>query len=121
MARILVVDDELSLLKLLQIYLTRAGHHVVCFATATEAIGHLDQDETPFDIAVLDHWLPDMSGIDLLNGVLYRRPSTLILLASGSLVDVESLHLAHPERVTFLRKPYLPRMLVEAINTLLQR
>jgi len=121
MARILVVDDELALLQLLSTYLGRLGHQVTCCATATSGLAELDRPENHFDIAVLDHWLPDMSGMDLLTGVLTRRRDLKVLVSTGSFMDLEGLQVDVDRPVGFLQKPYLPKMLGEAIDKLLQR
>ncbi|MBI3210777.1 MAG: response regulator [Candidatus Solibacter usitatus] len=120
MARILIVDDEIALLKLLETYLLRQGHTVVSCATATEGLVAMDGGVALFDVAVLDHWLPDMSGIDLIRGVIERQPSIRILVSSGSLMDIEGLGLPGGIHATFLQKPYVPKMLAETIGMLLR-
>ncbi len=121
MSRILVVDDEAPLLKLMETYLRRQGHEVVCRSTGREGLAAIDQARNPFDVAVLDHWLPDMGGMELLSGVVGLCPDLRILVSSGSLMDVESLGLPPAARVAFLQKPYLPGMLTRAVADLLQR
>jgi CheY-like chemotaxis protein len=121
MSRILVVDDEVPLLKLMETYLKRQGHEVVCCGTGSEGLEALDQADNPFDVAVLDHWLPDMGGMELLAGVVVRCPDLRILVSSGSLMDVENLGLPSTARVAFLQKPYLPKMLTQAVAELLER
>src|SRR5689334_17619234 len=120
MARILVVDDELALLQLLKTYLTRLGHEVICCASGASGLAELDQPDNHFDIAVLDHWLPDMSGMSLLTGVLARREKLKVLVSSGSFMDIENLRVPENRPVAFLQKPYLPKMLGDAIEKLLE-
>jgi DNA-binding NtrC family response regulator len=120
MARILVVDDELALLQLIKTYLTRLGHDVTCCSTASSGLALLDDPGNQFDIAVLDHWLPDMGGMDLLAGVLARREHMKVLVSSGSFMDIENLQIPENRPVAFLQKPYLPKMLGHAIERLLE-
>jgi DNA-binding response OmpR family regulator len=120
MSRILVVDDELALLQLLRTYLGRQGHEVICCATGSSGLAELDRPENHFDIAVLDHWLPDMSGMDLLTGVLSRRKDLKVLVSTGSFMDLDGIQIPDGRPVAFLQKPYLPKMLGEAIDNLLQ-
>lgn len=120
MARILVVDDEKALLRLLDIYLRRAGHSVVCCDSGRAGLAALDGAAEAFDLAVLDHWLPDMSGVDLLHSVLGLRPDLRVLVASGSLMDLEGLGLPAASKVEFLQKPYLPQALIGKLDQLLQ-
>ena len=120
MARILVVDDESALLKLLETYLARRGHQVTCCDRGQKGLDVLDADATGFDLAVLDHWLPDMSGMDLLFGVMERRPKLPILVSSGSFMDIDQMDIPPGHRVAFLQKPYLPKMLGTAVEDLLK-
>jgi DNA-binding NtrC family response regulator len=120
MPRILVVDDELALLQLLKTYLGRLGHEVICCATGSSGLAELDRPENHFDLAVLDHWLPDMGGMDLLLGVLARRENLKVLVSTGSYMDLEGFEIPEGRPVAFLQKPYLPKMLGEAIDNLLQ-
>ncbi|MBL8176481.1 MAG: response regulator [Bryobacterales bacterium] len=120
MARILVVDDERALLKLLETYLARRGHEVTCCDRAQKGLDVLDTDQAGFDLAVLDHWLPDMSGLDLLFGVLQRRPRLPVLVSSGSFLDIGQIPIPPGHRVSFLQKPYLPKMLGNAVEDLLK-
>jgi hypothetical protein len=50
-----------------------------------------------------------------------RYPDLRILVSSGSLMDVENLGLPSTARVAFLQKPYLPKMLTQAVAELLER
>ncbi|MBS1825821.1 MAG: response regulator [Acidobacteria bacterium] len=120
MARILVVDDESALLKLLETYLARRGHEVTCCDRAQKGLDVLDADTGGFDLAVLDHWLPDMSGMDLLHGVLERKPQLPVLVSSGSFMDIDQMPIPPGHRVAFLQKPYLPKMLGTAVENLLK-
>jgi DNA-binding NtrC family response regulator len=119
MARILVVDDERALLKLLETYLARCGHDVTCCDRAQKGLDVLDADDRGFDLAVLDHWLPDMNGMDLLFGVWERKPKLPVLVSSGSFMDIDQVPIPPGRRVAFLQKPYLPQMLGTAVENLL--
>ncbi|MBI4908765.1 MAG: response regulator [Acidobacteria bacterium] len=119
MPRILVVDDEPALLRLLETFLSRVGHHVTCCGTGGAGLLALDSSESGFDIAVLDHWLPDMTGMELLDGVLLRAPGMPVLISSGSLMEIGSLQLPETARIAFLPKPYVPKMLCDQIDLLL--
>jgi two-component system alkaline phosphatase synthesis response regulator PhoP len=119
MARILVVDDEASLLKLLEIYLKRFGHDVICCTTGTAGLSLLDDPLGTFDLAVLDHSLPDMEGSDLLQTVLGKRPQMPVLISSGSFLDIEHLPVPPGRRVGFLQKPYMPKAIGDAVEALL--
>ncbi|MBL8215535.1 MAG: response regulator [Bryobacterales bacterium] len=119
MASILVVDDETALLRLLALYLSRDGHLVVTCPTAGDGLSAMVQQR--FDAAVLDHWLPDMDGTELIHQVRRVDPAIPILVSSGSLMDIGSLGLPETPPTRLLQKPYAPKALLEALDSLLQR
>lgn len=120
MAQILVVDDEVSLLKLLATYLKRCGHNVTCCSSGVEGLRALERNNASYDLAVLDHALPDMDGPELLHGVLHRSPTIRVLISSGSFMDIQHLDIPQGRTVQFLQKPYLPKAMNEAVNLLLK-
>ena len=63
--RALVVDDEMSIVELLQLVLTSDGYEVQTAGTAGEALARVDNGFSP-DVVLLDVMLPDMLGFDLV-------------------------------------------------------
>jgi len=64
MATILVVDDEPDIRELITDVLAVAGHKVQTAAHGAEALDMVRQQ--PFDLALVDIWLPGLNGLDLL-------------------------------------------------------
>lgn len=118
-ARILLVDDEEPLLRLLKTYLSRFGHHVTCASSGKSALQVLELASEPFHVAILDMWLPDTDGLELITRVLAGQPGIKILVASGAPVQTEQIPFTPPQRVAFLQKPFLPRTLMESVDSLL--
>lgn len=71
MARILVVDDDHDILKLVEHRLRKGGHQTIAVSSAQEALDVVRDRGKP-DIAVLDVGMPGMDGMELL-----RRPRDL--------------------------------------------
>jgi len=89
MARILVIDDDLSLLQMMKIMLQKAGHQPVLVDSGEKGIA-LAQKE-PFDMAIVDIMMPDVSGYDVCRR-LRADPRTmtiplLILTARSQQMD----------------------------------
>ncbi len=61
--RIAIVDDDVTIRRLVRLYLTRSGYDVAEFAAGEEAREHLTK--IAWDLAILDRRLPDMDGIVL--------------------------------------------------------
>lgn len=115
--RLLLVDDEPSILRLLASYLTRNGYEVTSATSGAEALDHFRQAERAFQLAVIDRTLPDLPGDQLAHQLLTQQPDLPVLLTSGYPVDITEFA---PRRVAYLQKPFLPAKLLEALQQLLQ-
>ncbi|MCS7023469.1 MAG: response regulator [Bryobacteraceae bacterium] len=114
--RILIVDDEAALRRLLDTCLRRAGHQAFCCASAAEVNAMESGD---WDAAIVDLSLPDCDGPALICELLERSPRLCVLASSGSPFDLSSIPAADRHRVAFLAKPYLPQDLLRALDSLL--
>ena len=87
MNHILVVDDEAEIRSSLEEILGEEGYGVSTAATAAEAMV-LIQD-APFDVVLLDIWLPDRDGLDVLADmhqlVMEMRPEVVIISGHGTI------------------------------------
>lgn len=79
--RILVVDDEPNICKLLQRYLGRIGYDVETAGSVPEALETLERSR--FDLVLTDLRLPGPSGLELLVEVRSRAPGTRTMLMSA--------------------------------------
>lgn len=115
MARILVVDDELGICELLAEILEDAGHSVIA-AQCAEAARKALASHFP-DLVLLDVWMPDTNGIELLKE--WRRSNALtmpvIMLTGYGTIDsaVEATRLG---AVEFLEKPISLQKLLRAVQ-----
>lgn len=116
--RILVVDDEPALLRLISNYVSRAGFQPTLCSSAAEVRALADSRE--WDAAIVDLGLPDTEGAELLLYLLDRFPRLRLLASSGMPFDIGTLGDSNRHRTAFLAKPYLPRDLVAAMEALLQ-
>jgi putative two-component system response regulator len=81
MGRVLVVDDEPNICRLLSRYLARVGYEIETASSVGEALGLLRRDW--FDLVLTDLRLPGASGLDLLVEVRARAPGTRMILMSA--------------------------------------
>ncbi|HWP43888.1 MAG TPA: response regulator [Blastocatellia bacterium] len=85
MARVLVVDDEISIAMLLNYYLGSVGHSVSMVESPVESLSFLNRE--PYDVVVLDVVMKGaMSGLDVCRLVKSnpRLIKTRILVISGA-------------------------------------
>jgi CheY-like chemotaxis protein len=115
--RVLVVDDEPDLCLLLQKYLCRQGYEVDIAGSGEEAWEAVERHPGRFGTFLIDLALPGMTGAELARKLLDAQPSAKILLSSGYVFDPSRID-ADSGRVAFLRKPFMPKQLAEALREL---
>src|SRR5947209_8730760 len=79
--RVLVVDDEQSLRKVLAATLQREGYEVQVASDGEEALGALDRDGA--DVVVTDLVMPRMDGLSLLRKVVARHPDVPVIVVTA--------------------------------------
>jgi putative nucleotidyltransferase with HDIG domain len=80
--RVLVVDDNASLLRFLVSAFSANGCTVSQAAAAEQALGLITEE--PFDLVVSDIKMPGLSGLDLLRAVKGKQPETPVVLITGN-------------------------------------
>jgi two-component system response regulator GlrR len=104
MARILIVDDDPALLRLLALRLHYEGHEVIEADSGAQALGKLDH-EVPH-ILITDLRMPGMDGLQLFEAVHRRLPlmPVLILTANGTIPD--AVHAMQRGVFGYITKPF---------------
>ncbi|HEY5362450.1 MAG TPA: response regulator transcription factor [Streptosporangiaceae bacterium] len=117
-ARILVADDELSLRRLMRLYLTKAGFAVEEAGTGQEALAALRRGD--IDLAIVDVMLPEVDGFEVVRQA--RRNSSIpiiFLTARGEEASrVAGLELGADDYVV---KPFLAHEMVARVRAQLRR
>ena len=93
-------DDDMALL--MRKCLERAGHRVTCCRTAADALIVLGQ--TTFDLVLLDDYLPDMRGIELLQVLARENISVPILMVTGQGNEEFAVRVLHAGALDYIAK-----------------
>ena len=117
--RILLVDDDPSLLKMMGVYLGRLGYSVTLANSTEEAWAEVEAAPSGYAIAVLDGSMPGLSMEDLAVRMLRADPSLCVVAASGYSMDTSAIEAAAPGRVAVLQKPFAPKMLAATVGRML--
>lgn len=117
--RILIVDDEPPLLKMLGVYLARKGYTVTSLDSTERARELVDRAAAEVDVAVIDGSMRGLSAEDLALQVLAGNAAAHVVVASGYPVDMSRLEAAGPGRVCFLQKPFTPQTLAAALRRII--
>jgi len=118
--RILLVDDEEALLRLMYRYLVRLGYEVDPCAGAEQAWALFQSQPHEYALAIVDLMMPGMPGQELIRRMLEVSPGLRVLTCSGHPFADSRLVAAEPGRVRMLVKPFVPQMLADAVNEMLQ-
>ncbi len=120
--RVLLVEDDARLAKMVADYLREAGGEAgfrpTIAATGSEAEQHLKRET--FDVVILDLMLPDTDGLDLCKRIRAESAIPLLMLtARGDPLDrVVGLELGADD---YLPKPFEPRELLARLRAILRR
>ena len=117
MNRILIVEDEKPISRLIEYSLSGAGYQCVCAYDGAEAAILLEQQN--FDMVLLDIMLPEISGFELME---YIRPTgvpVIFLTAKSDVKDrIKGLRLGADD---YLGKPFEIMELLARVETVLRR
>jgi len=87
MAKILVVDDDLTTIALISLYLAGHGHEVTTATNGKEALALLHTE--PFEVLITDIIMPEMDGYDLLIRLLLQPTRPKIIAMSAGAPDLQ--------------------------------
>ena len=119
--RILVVDDEESITRVLEEYLTDLGAQVIAFTDPKKARLRARMDR--FDAVILDIRMPGISGFDLFKDMQARNPHNACrtVFLTGGLGDPEIQRYLEDHHLPYLIKPVeldeLRRIILEVLRT----
>jgi diguanylate cyclase (GGDEF)-like protein/PAS domain S-box-containing protein len=112
-ALLVIEDDETTRAGVAELLASSALEVCAC-ATGAEALALVRQ--RAFELALLDLYLPDMTGIDFLQRVRARGLELPVVVVSGSDSIDSAISAMRLGIVDYLRKPYDPRRLVETVH-----
>lgn len=115
MPRILVVDDQKDVRAMVSIVL-RVNHFEVVEAESGAA-GLKMFDESAFDAAIVDIFLADSSGVDVIAAIRERAPRFPIVAVSGMTALDFMAQSPDLESVVCLQKPFRPNDLLQAVRS----
>jgi CheY-like chemotaxis protein len=112
--RVLVVDDDVKILRFIRSSLTLAGYDVATATSGEQALKLVESDKP--DIMLLDIFMPVMDGFEVLRRIRLVSELPVIAFSAHASAAEEALRLGANG---FLAKPFRPDGLVKIINTFL--
>lgn len=81
--RILIVDDEESIVKLLKNIISSLGYQVTVFSNSAEALKEVIKNHSSYDIILTDMTMPEVTGLDIAKNVKSLSPDVKVVLCTG--------------------------------------
>jgi len=117
--RVLVVDDEEAITKVIKTILDRLGYKVIATTDSQKALELVRNDPNQFDLLITDQSMPHLSGVDLARKILKLNPTMPIILCTGyssAISEKEALAIGIRK---YLLKPVARSTLVQIVRQVL--
>ncbi len=115
MKKILVIDDDVAMVRLYEMQLRRAG--MLCYSYRNGASALADMEKIGPDLVILDFELPDMKGFDIIRS-MREKPTlsaTPIITVTGQGRAGLKNELIEAGAVEVYTKPFSPALLLKAV------
>ena len=116
MTRILLVDDEPTVLKLSKLILEKHGFEITAYDSPIEALSKADPHD--YDLIISDLVMPEMKGTEMIAEFRSLRKGMTAVIISAS-ADMSRLQENSDGSTYFLSKPFQFDKLVELLNSII--
>lgn len=118
--KILAVDDEKHILRLVQINLEKAGYEVITAGNGREAVDKVHSEHP--DLIVMDVMMPEMTGFEALQE-LKENPETAtipVIMLTAKAQDADVFHGWQSGADLYLTKPFNPLELLAFVKRIME-
>lgn len=112
--KILVIDDEPSVVDAVKLILNDSGYDAVGALTGRDGIE--EETRARYDLTITDLRLPDMSGFDVLRLIRGRDPQSLVIMITSHSTPEVISRAKDDGAVDVLPKPFSPNELLQLVN-----
>ena len=118
-ARILIVDDDENIRKVLKAILTDEGYAVESVGTAKEGI--VKTEKSYYNLALIDVRLPDMEGVELLSKMRETKPKMRKIIITGYPTLQNAVSAVNEGADAYVIKPFDVEKILETIREQLKK
>lgn len=116
---VLVVEDDINVLKMTVTMLKKLGYKVVATGKPHEAVRLAHEYNGNIELLLTDVIMPEMNGKELVNNMLSIYPDIKILFMSGYTADIIGHHGVLDKGVQYIQKPFSRKALGAAVRNAL--
>ena len=117
--RVLLIDDEISILRVQQQMLERLGYRVDISESGLAALEVFRGDPDGFDLIITDYTMPEMTGTDLAKAVMNIRDDIPVILSTGFSEQINEEKAKALGIRAFVMKPIVMNEMAETIRQVL--
>jgi DNA-binding NtrC family response regulator len=118
-ARILIIDDDENIRKVLQAILEDEGYKVETAETAKKGIEH--SEKAFYNLALIDVRLPDMEGIELLSKLRDTKPKMRKIIVTGYPTLQNAISAVNKGADAYVMKPFEVEKILQTIQEQLKK
>jgi PAS domain S-box-containing protein len=113
---ILLIDDELSIVKLNQKILEKLGYKLTCQTNSIDALERLKTRANDYDLIITDMTMPKLTGINLAEAMMDIHPELPIILCTGYSKQISEQNAIVNNIKAILKKPVSKSKLAEIVR-----
>jgi DNA-binding response OmpR family regulator len=115
--RVLIVDDDTSIVELLQQYFESSGYHVEIALHGGDALTLIQHD--PPDVVLLDIAMPGMDGVQVLQRILALEAAPPVIIVTGHEEGTLAARTRAMGAVDYITKPFALARIGQAVDAAL--
>ncbi len=111
---VFIIDDDIKILKFLNIHLSSAGHKVIQSAGGQDVFSHLENNS--YDLVICDIRMPDVDGIKVLEYLKHRFDTLPVIMLTGVMDVTMAVEIMKMGAFDYLMKPILKENLLRTAH-----
>ena len=119
MAKVLLIEDEENIRKIISYDLRKAGHTIVESGDGQEALDIALKQ--PFDVLIIDWMLPHVSGIEIVQKLRTQYVDSVMIMLTARDDETDILYAFDQGVDDYVTKPFSPRELLARVNAHMKR
>jgi len=117
-ATVVVIDDDIQILELVDLVLSKRGYQVLAASTAIKGM-EIIAEQLP-ELVLLDYMMPGMDGLSALREIRTRFPDSYVVMFTGKGSEQIAVELMKGGASEYILKPFNNRDLIERLDNVLR-